>query len=323
MGRKLVLGIDFNNMMFGSYYAAPLINEHGMNVNAIKGFFFKLKALKETFNPDLIVFANDISRSKTFRRKLYPEYKAQRKVHNDDIINQMRVTSHIISLLGYQFINNELYEADDVLGMISRYVSERGYDMIIASSDRDMYQLVNDNVFILSPRNNEIIDREYMYNKYQLTPEQWIELKMLQGDRSDNIPGIPGIGEKTALYLMQQYGSIDNIYNNLNNLKAGIATALIGGKNLLELTRTLVTIVTDYTKIDLQEDMLKRKDIFCMDIYNTIAELQINSLFNVMNYVLIPEKSTNNTLYDTSENPIQNKVIEKALVNSVHNDTET
>ena len=164
-----------------------------------------------------------------------------------------------------------------------------------------MYQLVTDNVFILSPRNNEIIDKDYMYNKYQLTPEQWIELKILQGDRSDNIPGIPGIGEKTALYLMQQYGSIDNIYNNINTLKAGIATALIDGRHLLELTRTLVTIVTDYTKINLNEDMLKRKEIYAMELYNIIAELQINSLFNVMNYVLLPDKIENNFIHNDTE----------------------
>lgn len=290
MGRKIVLGIDFNNMMFGSYYAAPLLNDHGMNVNAIKGFFFKLKSLKETFNPDLIVFANDISRSRTFRRKLYPGYKAQRKSHDDDILTQMRAASHMISLLGYQFINNELYEADDILGMVSRYVSERDYDMIIASSDKDLYQLVTDNVYILSPRTNEIIDKEFMYNKYQLTPDQWIELKILQGDRSDNIPGIPGIGEKTALSLMQTYGSIDNIYNNIDNIKFGIRNALIEGQSLLPLTRTLVTIVTDYNKINLNDDMIIRKEIYKAELLNFLNELQIYSLFNVMNFTLIPDK---------------------------------
>lgn len=290
MSKRLILGIDFNNMMFGSYYAAPLINGHGMNVNAIKGFFFKLKSLKETFNPDIIVFANDISRIKTFRRKLYPAYKGQRKEHNDDIINQMKVASNIISLLGYKFINNELYEADDILGMISNYATEHDDNMIIASSDRDMYQLVNDNVFILSPRTNEVIDREFMMNKYKLTPEQWIDLKILQGDRSDNIPGIPGIGEKTALTLMQTYGSIENIYTNMNALKFGIKDSLIQGRDKIDLTRTLVTILKDYSLIDLNEDALKRNEVFAMELLNTIADLQIYSLFNVMNYTLIPDK---------------------------------
>jgi DNA polymerase-1 len=295
MGRKLILGIDFNNMMFGSYYAAPLLNDHGMNVNAIKGFFFKLKALKETFNPDMIVFANDISRERTFRRKLFADYKAQRKSHDDGIITQMRFASQIAALLGYQFINNELYEADDILGMVSRYAAERDYDMIIASSDRDLYQLVNDHVYILSPRTNNVIDKEYMYNKYQLTPDQWIELKMLQGDRSDNIPGVPGVGEKTALSLMQTYGSIDNIYSHLDDLKPGLRNSLISGKDVLPLTRTLVTIITDYTKINLTDDMIDRKEIFIAELLSLIAELQIYSLFNVMNFSLIPDKLADDT----------------------------
>jgi DNA polymerase-1 len=207
----------------------------------------------------------------------------------------MRFASQIAALLGYQFINNELYEADDILGMVSRYAAERDYDMIIASSDRDLYQLVNDHVYILSPRTNNVIDKEYMYNKYQLTPDQWIELKMLQGDRSDNIPGVPGVGEKTALSLMQTYGSIDNIYSHLDDLKPGLRNSLLSGKDVLPLTRTLVTIITDYTKINLTDDMIDRKEIFIAELLSLIAELQIYSLFNVMNFSLIPDKLADDT----------------------------
>ena len=113
MADKLVLAIDFNNILFGSYYGAPLINSKGMNVNAIKGFFFKLRSLKETFNPDYIVMANDLSREKTFRRRMYPPYKAQRKPHDEDIITQLKYGQQLAALMGYKFINNELYEADD------------------------------------------------------------------------------------------------------------------------------------------------------------------------------------------------------------------
>ena len=98
MTNKLVLAIDFNNILFGSYYGAPLINSRGMNVNAIKGFFFKLRSLKETFNPDYIVMANDLSREKTFRRKMYPPYKAQRKPHDEDIINQLKYAQQLNGL---------------------------------------------------------------------------------------------------------------------------------------------------------------------------------------------------------------------------------
>lgn len=292
MDRKLVLGIDFNNMLFGSYYGAPLINSKGINVNAIKGFFFKVKTLKEIFNPDYIICANDMSRERTFRRKLYKHYKAQRKPHDPDVMQQLKYAHQIASLIGYPFINNETYEADDILGMVSRFVNERGMDMVIASSDKDMYQLVNEQTFIFSPRGRDLVDKPWMQATYKLTPEQWIELKMLQGDRSDNIPGIPGIGEVTALQLMQQFGSIEEIYGHLPQIKNSVRKLLEGGKDVLPLTRELVTIVTDYTKIGLTEDMLKPTERFENEVMNIIQELEIYSLFNVMQYSLFVDKET-------------------------------
>lgn len=287
MDRKIVLAIDFNNIVFGSYYGAPLINSHGKNVNAIKGFFFKLKSLIDTFNPTYIVLANDLDRNKTFRRKMYKPYKAQRKPMDNDICEQMRIINRLCSLLGYPFINSEEYEADDILGMISRFATDNNMDTIIASSDRDMYQLITDTTFIFSPKNKELLDLNWLKDNYRLTPDQWIELKMLQGDRSDNIPGIPGIGEVTALKLMQQFGSIDGIYSHMSSHRPVIKKLLEDGQNILDITRTLVTIVTDYTKINLSEDNLKRGDVFEDEILNLIKELEIFSLFNVMKYSLI------------------------------------
>lgn len=288
--RKLVVGIDFNNVLFGSYYGQPLINSRGMNVNAIKGFFFRIKSLKDMFDPDYIVIANDISRERTFRRKLYKKYKAQRKPHDADIMLQLKYAAQIASLLGYPFINNDLYEADDILGMISKYTAENNMDMIIASSDKDLYQLVNDKTFIISPKNKDLIDHNWLMDNYRLTPEQWIELKMLQGDRSDNIPGVPGVGEITALKLMQQYGSIENIYNHLNSFKPSLKDMLINGESTLPLTRELVTIITDYTKIDLKADMLERKEVYTDELFQVLSQLELHSLYNVMNYSLLEDK---------------------------------
>lgn len=290
MEKKLIIGIDFNNLLFGSYYGEKLINSKGMNVNAIKGFFFKLKALKDTFDPDYIVFANDLSREKTFRRKLYKPYKAQRKDHDPDVMLQMKYASQISALLGYPFINNELYEADDILGMISKYATENDMYFIIVSSDRDLYQLINDNVFIYSYKNKEVIDKQWMYNKYRLTPNQWIELKMLQGDRSDNIPGIPGVGEVTALKLMQQFGSIESIYSHMGYHKPGLREVLKNNESILPLTRELVTIITDYTKIGFTPDMLNFNERYEQEIYNILEELELYSLFNIMNYSLFINK---------------------------------
>lgn len=288
--KPIVLGIDFNNMLIGSYYGEKLYNSKGMNVNAVKGFFFRLKMLKDIFNPDYILFANDLSRERTFRRKLYKPYKAQRKELDPEIPPQMQAASQIVALLGYKFINNEEYEADDILGMISRYVNERDMYMIIASSDRDLYQLITNDTFIYSPRNKDLIDKSFMYNKYKLLPDQWVEYKMLLGDTSDNIPGIPGIGEVTAMRLMQEFKSIDEIYKHLNSLKPAIRESLLKHKDQLPLTRELVTIITDHTKIELNDECFKRNEIFIGELYKLINDLEIYSLIDIMKYSLIYDK---------------------------------
>ena len=189
--------------------------------------------------------------------------------------------------MGYKFINNEMYEADDILGMISKFLGEKDIDVIIASSDRDLYQLLDDHTFIMAPKHNELIDQQWLYERFRMTPQQWIELKMLQGDRSDNIPGIPGIGEKTALILMQKYGSIDEIYNHISELKSGLQHILQDGKKILPLTRDLVTIVRDYTKINLTEEMLIPSEPFVQEVYDLITYLEIYSLVNVVEFSLL------------------------------------
>lgn len=290
MNRKILIGIDFVNMLFGSYYGEKLINSKGQNVNAIKGFFFKLKILKDMFNPDYIVFGNDLNRNRTFRRQLYKPYKAQRKPMDPDVEFQIKSCRRLLALIGYPFIENELYEADDILGMVSRFCNERDIDVVIVSSDRDLYQLITDRTCIYSQKNKELIDRAWLFQKYKLTPEQWIELKMLQGDRSDNIPGVNGIGEVTALKLMQQYGSIEEIYSHIGSHKPGIKDVLLKGKSILPLTRELVTIVTDYSKINLTEDMINMNERFQNEVYSLLEELELYSLFNIVNYSLFIDK---------------------------------
>lgn len=288
--RKTVLAVDFNNVVFASYYGQHLINSKGINVNAVKGFFMKLKMLKETFDPDYIVFASDLSRAKTFRRKMYPEYKAQRKPQDPNILEQMKYIGRLNSLLGFRTINDELYEADDILGMISRFNEDCNMDTIIISSDRDLYQLVTDHTFIMSPRSSDFVDKAYIKEHYNLTPEQWIDLKTLQGDTSDNIPGIRGIGNKTALKLMNEYGSIDNIYQHLDELKTGVREHLENGKEIIPITRELVTIVTDYTKIGFEEKLLWRRQPYADEIYELLSELEVFSLFDIMRYSLLPQQ---------------------------------
>lgn len=279
----LILGIDFNNMVYGSYYGNPLYNKQGKNVNAIRGFFTKFQLIYDNLNPDYVLFANDLSRTNTFRRKLYEKYKSQRKPIDDDIIFQVQQTSILVKALGFKFLNDPLYEADDILGMVSKWCTDNGHDMIIISSDRDLYQLINENVQIYSFIKHEMVNTEYLEEHYGLRPEQWIELKMLQGDPSDNIPGINGIGKITAQDLMQRFGNIDNIYLNLDSIQTRISNKLIKDAEILPLMRELVTIVTDYNKINFDLNLLKRSKPDQETISNVLYYLQIPSLIPVLN----------------------------------------
>lgn len=302
MGKSILI-IDFNNCLFASYYGKPLINHNGINVNAVKGFFMKLKNLRDIFNPDYIVIARDMARTKTFRRELYPEYKAQRKPSNPDVVNQMQITQQLLALLGFPVLCHERYEADDIIGMISQYGEDHGMESIIVSSDRDMYQLVGDHTYVISPRSGDLIDPTYMQEHYHLNAQQWIELKILQGDRSDNIPGIPGIGEVTALSLMQTYGSIASIYQHLDELKPGVKHALEIHRDLIDPTRTLVTIVRDYSVIDLQEASLHRGELFADEVLDQLIEYQLYSLIPIMRYDLfqVEKHSVEVQTYGTGE----------------------
>jgi DNA polymerase-1 len=268
--KKLILGIDFNNIMYSSYYSPELINSKGINVNAIKGFFFKLKNLKEYLNPDYIVICNDLGREKTFRKKIYSGYKSTRKVTPSSIGEQFAYAMQIIQALGYRVINNENYEADDILGMLSRYAIDNNMNMIIASSDRDFYQLITDSVHIFSMKYKEIIDQKWIYEKYQLIPEQLIELKALVGDKSDNIPGALGIGDSIGLDLIQRWGSVEAVFKNMEYIKPLLRNKLEMNKRLIEMSKVLGTIITDYSLIGLNDTMIKRNQPNTGELYEAL-----------------------------------------------------
>lgn len=288
MDRELILGIDYNNLMYSSFYGNELLNSKQMNVNAINGFFFKLKKLREFLNPDYIIICNDLGREKTFRRKLYSQYKSNRSSVPSSIGEQIPYGLRILSALGYPIINDDNYEADDMLGMISNYSVDNNMNMIIASSDRDFFQLVNDNVNIFNMKYQEIIDKEWIWNKYNLIPSQLIDLKALIGDKSDNIPGAYGIGERTGLELLHKFNSLEGIYKNIEMIKPVLRSRLETDKQIVELSRTLGTILTDYNIINMTQSKLERDTPNINDLQNTINYLELYQLHNIMKFTLLP-----------------------------------
>ena len=247
--------IDGNSIMNRAFYgimgSKMLTTKDGKYTNAVYGFLAILFKLIEDTNPKYMAVAFDL-KAPTARHKLYEGYKANRKGMPEELAEQMPLIKEILRAMNIDIVEKEGYEADDVLGTLSRYGEKQGLHITILSGDRDTFQLATDNVTIRIPRTKggktetDLFDRNKIIETYGIEPKQLIEVKGLQGDSSDNIPGVPGVGEKTALSLIQKYGSIENLYDkvekNEDDLKGKQREKIIDNKELAELSRTLGTI---------------------------------------------------------------------------------
>ena len=247
--------IDGNSIMNRAFYgimgSKMLTTKDGKYTNAVYGFLAILFKLIEDTNPKYMAVAFDL-KAPTARHKMYEGYKANRKGMPDELAEQMPLIKEILRAMNIDIVEKEGYEADDVLGTLSRYGEKQGLHVTILSGDRDTFQLATDNVTIRIPRTKggktetDLFDRSKIIETYGIEPKQLIEVKGLQGDTSDNIPGVPGIGEKTALLLIQKYGSIENLYDkiekNEDDLKGKQREKIKENKELATLSKTLGTI---------------------------------------------------------------------------------
>ena len=265
--KKLVL-IDGNSIMNRAFYgimgSKALTTKDGKYTNAIYGFLAILFKLLEDEKPEYIAVSFDL-KGPTERHKLYDGYKANRKGMPNELAEQMPVIKEILKAMNIDIVEKEGYEGDDIIGTLSRYGEKKGLEVIILSGDRDTFQLATDNVKIHIPRTKagktetEIFDRNKVKEVYGIEPKQLIEVKGLQGDTSDNIPGVPGIGEKTALSLIQKYETIDNLYRKLEtgetDLKGKQKEKIEENKDLAYLSRTLGEINTNVPIEDTLEEL--------------------------------------------------------------------
>ena len=245
-----LLAVDGNSIVNRAFYGVkPLTTKNGQFTNAIYGFMNILNSLIEREKPDGVAVAFDL-KAPTFRHKMYDEYKAGRKSMPTELASQIPILKELLNLFGYSTIELEGYEADDILGTLS-FAAEQNDDVcVISTGDRDSLQLVSEHTTVLLAATKmgrpEIIPYtpESLKEKYGLTPPQMIELKALMGDSSDNIPGVAGVGEKTATDLIQRFNNIDYIYENISDLdiKEGVRNKLINGKESAFLSRELGTI---------------------------------------------------------------------------------
>ncbi len=245
-----VLAFDANSIVNRAFYGVRLLTtKDGVYTNAVYGFFNIVYRLVEEQKPDYLAFCFDVH-APTFRHKLYEEYKGTRKGMPEELRVQMPLVKEMLAYLGCPVLEAEGYEADDLLGTIAKVGAERGDEVLICTGDRDSLQLISDKVNVILATNApggasyNRMDEAAIREKYGVTPRELIEVKALMGDSSDNIPGVPGIGEKGALSLISQYHSVDYIYEHLEELTVtpSVRRKLTEGKELAYLSRTLGTI---------------------------------------------------------------------------------
>ncbi|MCQ2451004.1 MAG: DNA polymerase I [Clostridia bacterium] len=245
-----LLAIDGNSIINRAFYGIKLLStKDGVYTNAVYGFINILNKLIETESPDGVAVAFDLKKP-TFRHKEYAEYKAGRKPMPEELRGQFPILKEWLTLAGYKVIECEGFEADDILGTLAYNCRISGHLCSIATGDRDSLQLISDNTKVLLAATKmgrpEIINytKEALFEKYGLEPKEMIELKALMGDSSDNIPGVPGVGEKTATDLISRFHTIQNIYDNIDTLdiKDSVKQKLINGKDSAFLSRFLGTI---------------------------------------------------------------------------------
>ena len=265
---KFVL-VDGNSIMNRAFYgimgSKMLTTKDGKYTNAVYGFLAILFKLLDDIQPQYMAVAFDL-KAPTARHKMYEGYKANRHGMPDELAEQMPIIKEVLRAMNIDIIEMEGYEADDILGTLSCYGEAQNLNVTILSGDRDTFQLATDRVTIRIPHTKggktetDEYNREKIIEKYGLEPKQLIEVKGLQGDASDNIPGVPGVGEKTALKLVQKYGSIENLYKKIeegqDDLKGKQREKIVENKELAELSRTLGTI---NTKVPIKDDLTDLK----------------------------------------------------------------
>lgn len=248
-----ILAVDGNSIINRAFYGIRLLTtKSGEYTNGIYGFMNILNRLIEAEQPDGVCVAFDL-RAPTFRHRKYAEYKAGRKPMPPELAAQLPVLKELLTAFGYHCLQKEGFEADDILGTLAKRCEETGNTCVISTGDRDSFQLVSDTTRVLLASTKQgapqltVIDKAEIFTRYGVTPQGMIEIKALQGDASDHIPGVAGIGEKTACDLIQRFGSIDAIYERLDKLdiKESLKIKLAAGRESAYLSRELGTICTD------------------------------------------------------------------------------
>ena len=278
MREKLVL-IDGNSIANRAFYGLPdLTNALGEHTNAIYGFLHILFKILSEEEPQYLAVAFDLH-APTFRHKMYDAYKGTRKPMPSELKEQMPVLRELLAAMNIRVVTLEGYEADDLLGTLAKRAEAENIDVSLVSGDRDLLQIATDHIRIRIPKTKggktevEDYNTQDVIDRYGITPLQVIELKALMGDSSDNIPGVPKIGEKTATALVQEYGTIENLKEHVEEItKAAVKATLTEHFDLAELSKKLATIDTD-APVEVAMKDLAIADLYTDEAYKIVKRL--------------------------------------------------
>ncbi len=283
MNEKLVL-VDGHSILNRAFYGVPdLTNAQGLHTNAIYGFLNILFKILDEEKPQYLAVAFDVH-APTFRHEIYEAYKGTRKPMPQELREQVPKIKEVLRAMGVVIMEQAGLEADDILGTLARKAEKAGLEVSLVSGDRDLLQIATDRIKIRIPKTKQgrtEIEDYYAADvlaAYQVTPAQFIDLKALMGDASDNIPGVPKIGEKTAISLMVEYGSLENIYLHVEEIgKKSIRESLKENRQLADLSKVLATIKTDCA-LELPYEEARAEDFFTPQAYAVFKELEFKNM---------------------------------------------
>ncbi|MEC7892491.1 MAG: DNA polymerase, partial [Actinomycetota bacterium] len=294
----MIILIDGFSVAFRAFYALPetLITSDGTPTNLIHGFLSMINKVVNEYKSEQMIVTWDLP-GKTFRNDIYKEYKSNRSPAPDNFKVQIPLLHELLDSFNIPQVSEEGYEADDVLGSLAKKYNEKGEEVFIVTGDRDTFQLISKNTKILYTKRGiseiDVVDEKFFTNKYGLKTEQYIEYLALKGDPSDNIPGLPGVGEKTATSLLKKYKTIEGIYKNLDDLTPKIKNSFEENKEMLKTSKDLATIRTDL-KIKLPKVKLKDTAYFSDEVLEAsqdkVKKLELNKYISSSN----PHEEQNN-----------------------------
>ena len=301
MNKKIVI-IDGNSLINRAYYAVqrPMITKEGIYTHGIYGFMNMLHKIQADYEPEYLTVAFDL-KAPTFRHLEYDAYKAGRKSMPPELAMQMPLLKDVLRALNIEILEMEGYEADDIIGTVARISEEAGIAPYIITGDKDALQLVTDNTKVIITKKGitefEMYDPAMMNERYGLTPKQFIDLKGLMGDSSDNIPGIPGVGEKTGIKLLEQFGSMENLLANTDQISAAKLRAKVEDNAQLALMSKRLATINVFVPIDIDINNLKLEDPDYEKLIDLYTRLEFNSFLKKLDYkptvVEVPQKEIN------------------------------